>query len=855
MHSRRISTFAILLTVAVAFMYALDGTAGGSYARLAADAAAMQQQPGQQKKMIDMISDDSYMIDYGDSTIFILVGNFAAHHNGAVILADSAVRYGNQSFECFGNVLINQNTTYIYGDRAEYNRDLNRATVYSDLVKIVDGDATMYTYNCTFDTHEKVGEFFGGCYAVNNDNLLEADHGYYYTDTHELIAVDNVEMRNDRYEMTGDSVIYNVQTDYAQYFDNTHMWNDKGEYMYADAGTYDKQLDLYKVTRNGYILTGEREIWGDSIDYRRTEGHIIARHDIQVDDTLQKVLGFADYGEYWEQPGNAFITRRPSMINYDPQQVDSLFMRADTVWLYTISARPDPAPAADTEDDSGERISDGPLSTALTKLTAAEDDTVSSAQAEEESISFGDMSQAESPAAIAGKAAGSALAGSTDIGRTTGGDSSGVADTESDDGDAGALRHDDYVPEAADSIIVSMADTLASEQPAPLTKEERRRLLKEQAERDKAAAKVRRDSLAKIKLDTIIARRKAKNAERLEKDRQRAEQARIKLEMRRRARIDKAKAKAARKGVEYTGEDYLTDTLPADTLAVDSLLRDVVAPDSLSIDSLSADSLAADSFDRAVADSIPADSVYRMIKAYGNVKMYRTDSQMVCDSLVTLNTDSVIHLYIEPILWNESNQVTSDFMDIYTANQVITRAEFIDRPIMATQIDTVRYNQVKGKKMTAYFDNGKVYRNDVNGNAQTIYYLQEDEQSDEVQGLMYIESADVTFYLDSGKIDKITYRDHPEYIVYPMDKIPETQILKLPDFDWFAARRPTRNEVFDRVIRPSRRADAESRRRPTFPITERIDRYRQSLIDRRRWTDRMDQLTPEIIEWRNSRRR
>lgn len=44
-----------------------------------------------------MVADDSYLIDKGDSTIFILVGNFAAHHNGAVILADSAVRYSNRA--------------------------------------------------------------------------------------------------------------------------------------------------------------------------------------------------------------------------------------------------------------------------------------------------------------------------------------------------------------------------------------------------------------------------------------------------------------------------------------------------------------------------------------------------------------------------------------------------------------------------------------------------------------------------------------------------------------------------------------------------------------------------------------
>lgn len=110
---------------------------------------APQQRTSSDRRMVDMIADDSYLIEKGDSTIFILVGNFAAHHNGAVILADSAVRYSNQSFECFGNVLINQNSTYAYGDRAAYNRMNSTATLYSDIIKVVDGEAVMYTYHCT----------------------------------------------------------------------------------------------------------------------------------------------------------------------------------------------------------------------------------------------------------------------------------------------------------------------------------------------------------------------------------------------------------------------------------------------------------------------------------------------------------------------------------------------------------------------------------------------------------------------------------------------------------------------------------------------------------------------------------
>ena len=46
-----------------------------------------------ERRMVDMVADDSYLVDKGDSTIFILVGNFAAHHNGTVILADSALLY------------------------------------------------------------------------------------------------------------------------------------------------------------------------------------------------------------------------------------------------------------------------------------------------------------------------------------------------------------------------------------------------------------------------------------------------------------------------------------------------------------------------------------------------------------------------------------------------------------------------------------------------------------------------------------------------------------------------------------------------------------------------------------------
>ena len=71
-------------------------------------------------KIIDFKADVVAPVSAGDSVIY-LVRNFAAQHNGAVITCDSAVRYSDMRMDFFGNVLINKNTTYIYGDRAEHD--------------------------------------------------------------------------------------------------------------------------------------------------------------------------------------------------------------------------------------------------------------------------------------------------------------------------------------------------------------------------------------------------------------------------------------------------------------------------------------------------------------------------------------------------------------------------------------------------------------------------------------------------------------------------------------------------------------------------------------------------------------
>ena len=870
---------------------------------------AAPQTKSTERHMVDMIADDSYLVEQGDSTVFILVGNFAAHHNGTVILADSAIRYPNQSFECFGNVLINQNDTYAYGDRAEYNRANSTATIFSELVKVVDGEAVMYTYNCVFDTAQDVGLFYDGCYVSKGESHLEAERGYYYTKTHNLIAVDRVEMRDEKYIMTGDSVIFNTQTEDAQYFTNTNIWNDKDEYLFANAGTYTKEQDLHHLTRDAYMLSEEREVWSDTIEYYRTTGHIVGRGNIQMDDTTQKILGFADYGEWWDDLDNALFTRRPSMINYSNDEPDSLFLSADTLWLYTIAV---PPPAADSTSVEQTRMERGE-SSRDERANKAQDSTMVQNGVDEvapDSEAVGDEPSQRSKMPAMDKREKQAMDGVRDEAKDAAKPEdarrrkSEPEEPQQRNMDAKALEdralHDSVAeikaPAEVDSIAVDSAepistiadtllqdtllrdtlgvDTLAQDSVKVLTpkqmryraKLERRRVrdsirTAERIVRDSIDSIKRReadsiqhirDSLLKIEIDSIIAKRRARSAQLADEEKARLERVKQKAEERNRRKIDKAKARALKRGKVYTGPDYTIDSIATDSLERDTLAvaRDTINRDTLAADTALMDSIARDSVDRT--PPFPEDSTYKMVKGYRNVKMFRSDSQMVCDSLIWLNTDSIIRLYIEPVMWNEDNQITSDSMAVYTRNEVLTKAHFMGDPIMGMEIDTMYYNQVAGKDMIAYFADGEVYRNDVNGNAQTIYYMQE-EDSPEVTGLMYIESASISFYLTEGEIDMIAYKQNPTYVLYPMNMIPESQDLKLKNFDWFYERRPLRDSVFDRSIRPTQRNDASSRQKPRFRITERIDYDRRRLVENRVWVDRVDQLTPEVIEWRNSR--
>ena len=80
-----------------------------------------------------------------------------------------------------------------------------------------------------------------------------------------------------------------------------------------------------------------------------------------------------------------------------------------------------------------------------------------------------------------------------------------------------------------------------------------------------------------------------------------------------------------------------------------------------------------------VSYNLNTDSLYRLMKAYHKVRMYRTDVQGVCDSLVYNSKDSCMTMYTDPILWNDGQQLLGEQIKIYMNDSTIDWAHIINQ--------------------------------------------------------------------------------------------------------------------------------------------------------------------------------
>ena len=181
-----------------------------------------------------------------------------------------------------------------------------------------------------------------------------------------------------------------------------------------------------------------------------------------------------------------------------------------------------------------------------------------------------------------------------------------------------------------------------------------------------------------------------------------------------------------------------------------------------------------------------AEDESRILKAYYKVKIYRPDIQVMCDSLVYVEADSAFDFFGEPVLWSEDNQLTANQIRVIMADQQLHEMYLTGVAFVASQIDSVKFDQMRGKEMTGYFRDNKLYKIVVSGNGQTIYYA--DDQGT-IIGANKTECSDLIIYLKDNKISRVNYTTKPDGTYFPLDKFPGSE-SKLADFKWMGQWRP-----------------------------------------------------------------
>jgi lipopolysaccharide export system protein LptA len=194
---------------------------------------------------------------------------------------------------------------------------------------------------------------------------------------------------------------------------------------------------------------------------------------------------------------------------------------------------------------------------------------------------------------------------------------------------------------------------------------------------------------------------------------------------------------------------------------------------------------------RSVLDTT---SKKRNLLAYHRAQFYKSDFQGRCDSLTFSESDSMMRLYRDPVIWNDENQLTADTIRIQLANDQLDKLYLIKAGFISSQVDSLHFNQISGKKITGYFEKNDLDRVLVEGNGESIYFAEDDDNS--YIGVNKAFCSHMMIYLDSSKIKSINFYQQPDATLFPVADLSEEE-MKLKGLIWLGQVRPnSRNDIF-----------------------------------------------------------
>lgn len=682
-------------------------------------------------------------------------------HNDTYLICDTALwNMSSNEIYAISNVKILQDQTVLTGDRLTYYIDRDLAEFRGTLVQLEDKDRNVLrTEHLDYNTKDSVAVFFnGGSMKDAEGQIIESRTGTYDSKIRTFTFNDRVNMFTDSVFVKSTTIVYDARTNVATFGFDTDTWQDDNM-LSANGGWYDRGREIFLFRNNVHGMSDTQEGWADSLYYYRSSKNIELLGNAQVTDTTRDVSALAGRIFYTDSLSEVKLTRDPAVIGVMKNaegQPDTVYFGADTIFARTYMMF---------------QVNESEIKNSKSRM---EDLAVDAVQA-----------YRQKAAKEAAEAAAKALENDPNRPKPnkkqtgeTGAASGGAAET-SGASETSEVETSESV--ASESSDVSQSDEASGENGDEATD---------------SAEGAPTDSLT-VKTLTSAADSTAMAADAQVSEADTVSHALASLG----PAAGALQKPAGRLAHESDSLSHVADTL---SHSADSLAN---AADSLTV---AADSLSA-----------PKDSTkLNFITAIKNVKMFRKDIQLACDSLVYNDLDSLVRMYEKPFVWNEGNrQYSADSIYAVIKDRAMQKASLMSNAFIIVKEDSLCFDQIRATEMLAYFDTtGALTRFDALGEANAVFYLQEDS----VYATVNKSAAKMlSARFLNGELDKVYYFDAAKNDGYPVAQMTRDERV-LKGFDWQIDACPRgKQDITLLSLRASERSSYASRPRATFEYTDR----------------------------------
>ncbi|MDR6737715.1 OstA-like protein [Sphingobacterium sp. 2149] len=664
-------------------------------------------------------------------------------HVGSTLSSDSGYLHkdniGRQFFEAFGNVIITQpDGTQIFSNKLHYEAAMQLATLTGAVRMVSTNGSILTTDHLVYNMRSKIGNYYSGGRILSGSDTITSQRATYFENTGESYFNQKVVVRSTNVKVYTDSMKYNGNTRITEFYGPTNIKGNKGENLYTEKGRYHMATGQAYFSKNNLYTEGTKFLKGDSLFYDRQVGIGKAVKNVVFVDTLDKFYAYGGFGLYNGRNESITMTDKPliiSVVKKDSTQKDS---------VSSLSPAPQkPGQELKKETKELKEIEKDRQKGNLKSNKTASEGIVEEKDRSGKNTNSGKKEQLQSNAQVDSVFMTADTLFSQMIFRKD-----YVAKDFKLDREGGAIEDDNEVDYGEKDSTSAQIDSID-------------------------ALKTVADSLQKD-LDSLHKKDNRKPV--VEKNTNKVHD-----------NLTNKKPVVPKKAPIIVGDQNKIEI--EKNLKADSVLRKkAIIPKGGESDKLMGAALK--NAKEGKSDSLAQDTAKtRIIKAYYNARLFKSDLQAVADSMYYGMQDSMFRLMGKPMMWAENSQISGDTIFLQVKNQKLDNSLLVGNAFMVNATsDSLKFNQIKGRKITSFFTNNRMERLFVDGNAENIFY-NIDEKTNVTTELVHDRSSRFKILMEDNKLKEYVSIRKVDGKVYPIAEVTADKEF-LPNFTWRPEDRP-----------------------------------------------------------------